>query len=117
MGYTSEAEANFLAFLVCINTGNALCQYSGYHAILKYFLNSITPKSDAYKEITGAISEGVQHDIRAVYERWRSHQGFVADFSKKTYDFYLKVNQIEEGINNYSRVVQLVIQYEAAQKK
>ena len=117
MGYTSEAEANFLAFMVCINAENALCQYSGYYAILKYFLAAIAPNKDSYDDLTKMISEGVQHDIHAVYERWRSHQSFVADFSARTYDLYLKANQIEEGITNYSRVVQLVVQYKAVQKK
>ena len=57
------------------------------------------------------INNGVKLDIQAVRERWKSHEGLISKFSSKSYDLYLKANQVKEGIENYSRVVDLVIRY------
>ncbi len=113
MGYTSEADANFLAYLVCTNAEEPLCQYSGYFQILGYFLNNAKrnkPDSDYYKN---QLTEGVKLDLRAVRERWNSHMGFISELSNKGYDLYLKANNIKEGIENYSRVVSLIVRYYA----
>jgi hypothetical protein len=117
MGYTSEAEANFLAFLVCTRSGNALCRYSGYYAVLKYFLSVVSSEIDKYEEEIAGISDGVKHDMHTVDERWRHHRGVVSELSGKTYDLYLKSNQIKEGISNYSRVVDLVTRYATTRNK
>lgn len=111
MGYTSEAEANFLAHLVCTNAREPLVRYSGYFSLLGYFFRSLKndePRAEFFKSL---IDEGVKLDIQAVRERWRSHEGLISKFSSKSYDLYLKANRVREGIQSYSRVVDLVIRY------
>ncbi len=111
MGYTSEAEANFLAFLVCINSDEALIQYSGYFSLLGYFLQSSKRIPEKRQQYTAMIAEGVRLDLVAVSERWKSHSGFVSNISSVTYDIYLKVNRIPEGRLSYSHVVDMIIKY------
>ncbi len=111
MGYTSEAEANFLAYLVCLNADDLLVQYSGYFNILGYFLQSA--KMKAYTDL---IDEGVKLDFAAVRARWRRHRGVISKISNKGYDLYLKANRVPEGRKSYSKVVELIIKYRAKEK-
>ncbi len=111
MGYTSEAEANFLAHLVCTNGRDPLVRYSGYFSLLGYFFLSLGNNEQRRKTFFSLVNEGVKLDMDAVRERWRSHQGLISKFSSKSYDLYLKANRVREGIQNYSRVVDLVVRY------
>lgn len=116
MGYTSEAEANFLAYLVCIHSDDLLVQYSGYFNILGYFTQSANFNKEKMKTYTDLIDEGVKLDFAAVRERWRRHRGFISQISNKGYDLYLKANRVPEGRKSYSRVVALIIKFRAKEK-
>ncbi|MFQ5674709.1 MAG: DUF3810 domain-containing protein [bacterium] len=111
LGYTSEAEANFLAYLVCINAKEPLVRYSGYFSLLNYFFLSLGDDKERQKTFAALLNDGVKLDLVAVRERWMSHAGVISRFSSKGYDLYLKANQVAEGIQNYSKVVDLIIRY------
>lgn len=111
MGYTSEAEANFLAFLVCTHSPDPLLQYSGYFSLVNYFLYNLNHDRERWDTHVAQLNEGVKLDRQAVQERWRSHVGWVSKTADRGYDLYLKVNRVPDGIQSYSRVVDLVIRY------
>lgn len=111
MGYTSETEANFLAFLVCIKSDDQLLRYSGYFNLLGYFRSYIIGNQEKYEFFQNLISKGVKLDWDAYVRRWTSHQGWFSELSQKAYDLYLKANQVKEGSKSYSRVVDLVLRY------
>jgi hypothetical protein len=111
LGYTNEAEANFLAFLVCANASDPLCQYSGYFSVLGHFLLKVRNNDEKWSYFSDKFSDGVRLDMEAVREKWLSQRGFLSEVSRKGYNLYLKANQIEKGILNYSQVVDLVVKY------
>lgn len=111
MGYTSEAEANFLAHLVCTIAPDPLCQYSGYLQVLGYFFQNIKGNKTKTEYFANLLSDGVKLDLEAVRKRWQSHTGFISKLTDKGYNLYLKANQVKEGIENYSRVVDLLVRY------
>lgn len=111
MGYTSEAEANFLAFLVCTNSDDPLVQYSGYFSLLNYFLGNVLEDQARQDLFYTKLDEGVKLDRQAVRERWKSHVGWISTAADKGYDLYLKANRVPDGIRSYSRVVDMVIRY------
>ncbi|MFQ5824011.1 MAG: DUF3810 domain-containing protein [bacterium] len=111
MGYTNEAEANFLAYLVCINTPDPLCQYSGYFQVLGYFFQNLKNNESKKKYYLNNLSDGLKLDLEAVKERWLSYSGIISNITEKGYNLYLKANQIKEGIENYSGVVDLIVGY------
>ncbi len=113
MGYTNEGECNFLAYLVCLNSADPLIRYSGYFNVLGYFLQGLKQNQEKRKQYVEMISDGVRLDLSAVQQRWKSHVGFVSNLSDKGYDLYLKANQVKEGKQSYSRVVDLIIKYNA----
>ncbi|MFQ5771520.1 MAG: DUF3810 domain-containing protein [bacterium] len=111
LGYTNEAEANFLAFLVCTNASDPLCQYSGYLSVLGHFFQKIKNNKVKWNYLSDKLSDGVKLDMKAVREKWLNQRGFLSDISRKGYHLYLKANQIEKGILNYSQVVDLLVRY------
>ncbi len=116
LGFTNEADANFLAHLVCITTNDPLIQYSGHFQILGYFLNEVRKTPDKHRHYSGLLKEGVKLDLRAVQERWKSHAGLFSKTSNKVYDLYLKANDVKEGIQNYSWVVGMLVRYYEKEK-
>jgi len=113
IGFTSEAEANFLAFLVCSHANSDLARYSAQFYVLGYFFNTVRNDSTKYRGYVNLLSDGVKMDLTAVRERWRSHRGRVSAFSNKSYDLYLKANKVKAGIADYARVVDLIVRYYA----
>lgn len=111
IGYTSEAEANFLAFIVCRQARDPLIRYSAYFYLLGYFFRTVGNDTTKYKFYVNMLSDGVKLDLSAVRERWRIHRGMISNLSNKSYDIYLKANKVKEGIRNYSMVVDLVLRY------
>lgn len=116
LGYTSEAEANFLAFLVCTQSSHPLCQYSGYFQVLGHFFFNLKKNPVKRARYYARLTDGVRLDLEAVRKRWESHRGLLAKISAKGYNLYLQANRIPEGIENYSRVVDLIIRYYARLK-
>lgn len=113
LGYTNEAEANFLAYLVCTNASDPLCQYSGYFQVLGHFFQKIRNNETKKQYFLNKISAGVRLDLEFVRERWMSQRGSFSKISQKAYHLYLKANQVEQGILNYSQVVDLLVKYHA----
>jgi hypothetical protein len=111
LGITNEADANFLAHVVCANASDPLIQYSGYFQVLGYFLSNLRQHPEKREHYAAMIKEGVKLDLRAVDERWRSHIGFVSKASYRFYDLYLKANDVKEGIQSYSWVVGMLVRY------
>lgn len=111
LGITNEADANFVAHLVCINTLDPLIQYSGYFEVLGYFFGNVRNNPDKQRHYQSLLKEGVRLDLRAVQERWKSHAGFVSKASYKFYDLYLKANDVQEGVKSYSWVVGMLVRY------
>jgi hypothetical protein len=110
-GITSEAEANFVAFVICIKSGDQRLKYSGYQSLLLYFLKDASQLKE-YKEYFNKIDKLVIGDIRF---RQKYYQGLesriLSDIQTAVNNSYLKVNNIEKGVKNYNQVVSLVISW------
>jgi hypothetical protein len=110
-GVTSEAEANFVAFVICVKSEDQRLRYSGYQSLLLYFLGDATHLKD-YHEYLDKISKNVIEDLR--YRR-KYYQGLenrnLSDMQSAVNNVYLKANKIDKGIKNYDQVVSLVLSW------
>ncbi|MEM9991833.1 MAG: DUF3810 domain-containing protein [Bacteroidota bacterium] len=112
-GITDEGTCNFLAYLTCIRSSNPLVQYAGhfeYFTTLAYNYRRYQP--DAIKELFKALSADVRSDWTAILENHRHYPNLMPRLRRATYDAYLRVQGIEEGIQNYNRVLMLIQAYE-----
>lgn len=111
-GYASEDEANFLAYIACINNEDYDFKYSGYILALKYVSSALVKvDSDKYFEISSGLSEDVRRDLKYNSEFWLKYEGKVNEVADNMNNNYLKANGIEEGTASYGKVVNLLLTY------
>ena len=114
MGYANEAEANFLAFLVCAGSDDPRLHYSGLSVVLGSFLGQARRRLRDYRSVAQSVRPEIWADYRKSSERWQKYAGRMSQFSMKAYDRYLKANKIAEGVANYSGVVAYVLAWRRA---
>ena len=111
-GIARENEANFVAFLVCIECDDAYIKYSGYLNLYEYLASALyRTDKELYKEILAGLSERALGDLRASAAISESHKdSFINKVMDKVNDFYLKSNGTEGSVS-YGYVVRLAAAY------
>lgn len=127
-GYIYEDEANFIAYLACIQSEDDFIEYAGYLSVLNYLYNDlmkawqVNPEAfeAAAKNVPPvAVSEQVWEDnIFVSDEEWERinkkawiNTETVDEVSDVFVDTSLKLNGVSDGKASYSRVVKLLLQY------
>ncbi len=100
-GYPNEGDANFVAVLATLVSGDPRLQYSGWLNLWFYLRN---------RDADALIDEGPRQDMLRIAERRRSQQvRWVSSLQTAVLDWYLKANNVDEGIRSYSQVVLLAV--------
>ena len=119
-GITSEAEANFYAWLVCTQSNSKQLRYSANLAVLRFFLYQGF-RLKQYPKIVKQLDKPVREDFKRIREHWAKLRNAKVDrVATKVNDTYLKTNKVKKGIEDYTGVVQYVMDFEldsAFQKK
>lgn len=111
-GYAHEDEANFIAYLACINHPDLDFKYSGYLLALNHTSNALYNENiSLLKELNSNLSEGVRNDIIYKNEFWKKYEGKISEVSSKINDSYLKSNGVSDGEKSYGRMVDLLLSY------
>ena len=120
-GFIQEDEANFISFVATCGSDDPQVQYSGYLEALGYVHNQIYKnKISSGYELTGSISEKVTNDwFRFMPENyWEENEEkeiikteTVNSVSTTVSDASLKISGVEDGIESYSRMVNLLLDY------
>lgn len=114
-GYAREDEANFIAYLACINSDSDELKYSGYMLAFVHAGNELySADQDKYAEACGYLSDGVISDMRYNTEYWSQFETPIATAASSINDSYLKANSQEDGTKSYGRMVDLLLAYERA---
>jgi len=118
-GHMREDEANFIAYLASRNSVNVDFQYSAAYVALSYTLTPLRQAvgADRYSELFSLLPEQVRRDFAAARAYWQSFQGPAADFATRVNDTYLRLNQQEDGVRSYGRMVDLLLAYYREQGK
>lgn len=110
-GITSEAEANFYAWLVCSTSEHPIVSYSASLFILRYFAYQSGNLEEA-GEILKEIRLEVKQDYNRIKKHWQQLRSEKIDHAaSKVNDAYLKANRVEKGIKDYSGVVKYVMDF------
>jgi hypothetical protein len=105
-GYAHEAEANFVAWLTCLQ-GNSLARYSGWLAIYQHVVGSL-PEADGSK-LAATLAAGPREDLKLEAARYARSSPVVRNTARDLYDSYLRANRVDEGIASYTAVVRLIL--------
>ncbi|MCU4154528.1 DUF3810 domain-containing protein [Carboxylicivirga sp. A043] len=111
LGVTSEAEANFYAWLVCSESDDKCLAYSANLYLLQYFVYECY-KHEGFREVAKNIRYEVRHDFYKSHYHWMALMNRNVELvATKVNDAYLKSNNVEAGIDDYEGVVKHVMDY------
>lgn len=114
-GISSEAEANFYAYQVCIRSSSPSLRFSGYLSILPHVLSNarrLLPE-ETFRQLAGTIRPEVVHLYEANRTYWQAkYSPTLGSIQDWFYDLYLRGNKIADGRKNYSQVISLLLSWE-----
>jgi len=112
LGYAAENEANFIGFLATINNDDMYFKYTGYTFGLRFCLNEIYRRDEAlYDNIVATVNTGILKNYEEVRLFWEAHQNPTEPMFKLFYGNFLKANNQSKGMESYSYVVALLVNY------
>jgi len=112
-GHMREDEANFIAYLAARDSDNIDFNYSAVYVAISYTRTALRRSVSAaqYQELFDLLPNQLQRDFAVAREYWRAFEGPVADISTRMNDTYLRLNQQEDGVQSYGRMVDLLLAY------
>ncbi len=116
LGYASESEANFIAFLVATHSNNNYFMYSTYLELFRYALHSLGNHSQRL-QLYKALDTLVKEDYKKLDRFYFAHQNPIGNWMMNDfYNQYLKANNQQTGIQSYDEVIAWIIAYKKQYK-
>lgn len=117
LGFAREQEANFIGYLIGVDSSNSELKYSTEYFTLKSLLNSIVYEDEKFvHDVLQNYSPGMKRDRAYEKQFVLKHQGVLNDFFGFTNNLFLKSNQ-QEGAVTYSYFIDLLVRYEKLKQK
>ena len=105
-GFAPEADASFVGLLAALRA-DAPARYSAWLALVDDAVSQLAAAER--KALLDRLEPGPRADRQAILQRLTARVEVIARASWETYDQYLKAQGVSEGIQSYSRVVQLLL--------
>jgi len=117
LGYASESEANFIGYLASVKNDNLYFQYSGYSYALRYCLHNWKIRDEKVLDaLLPTINPGILKNYKEAEVFWEQYESFIETGFKIFYDNFLKFNQQKDGLESYSKFVDLLVNYYKVEK-
>ncbi len=113
-GIAREDEANFVAFLVCMESDDAYIRYSGYSNMLDYLTDALySADRELYSEFnSNHYPKEMRSEFSAYSAFFKKYSNSKASVVTKTVnDAFLKSQQQKAGTKSYGLVVDLTVAY------
>ncbi|WP_281228379.1 DUF3810 domain-containing protein [Flavobacterium aquiphilum] len=112
MGYASESECNFIGFMSSIKNKNLYFQYSGYSMALRYCLGNWQVRDEkVLKQLLKIVNKGILKNYKESEDFWDQYETPIETGFHIFYDRFLKINQQKDGMDSYSKFVNLMVNY------
>lgn len=112
IGFASESECNFIGFMACIKNDDLYFQYAAYTSALRYCLENVIMKDESkFKVFKPTINPGIIENYKESERFWDQYDTFIDKAFHAFYDQFLKANQQKDGLESYSKFVDLLINY------
>lgn len=112
-GIAREDEANFIAFLICLESDDPYIRYSGLMNVFDYVAPALSSADrETYRKVYADL-DAPFHAERQAYSRFfdKYRENVAATVSSKTNDTYLKSQGQVAGEKSYDLVVDLTVAY------
>lgn len=110
-GVARESEANFVAFLVCVNSRDPFVRYSGYRHGLGVVSELFRLEPDRARELVRQLGPGYREDSRRAALFWAKAGGIGGALGTRINDIYLRANRVKSGTADYAGSTALIIGY------
>ena len=109
-GFAREDEANFISYLVCVNSDNDYLNYSGLLLATTHSMNKLNENDpQSFYELAATYSSEVAADLTAERIYWHARTGDVEEAFTRINDTYLKSHDLADGVESYGRMVDLLL--------
>ena len=109
-GFAREDEANFIAYMACLQSDNPLMAYSAYYTAFTYAMDELYYyDSITWKIIMNAVDSGVRDDIEREHAYWKQFDTISSEFTSSVNNTYLTIMDVQDGVQSYSRMVELLL--------
>ena len=111
-GLADEGTCNFTGFLACMESDDAMVQYSATMSLWRYMANNLRRHAPSmYNDLVKKLDYKVRKDLIAVMDEMDKYPDILPDIRDAVYDSYLKSHGVKGGMSNYSTVVRLMLQW------
>ena len=112
-GFGDEGTCSFIAYLALKDSNEPFIRYS---VLLSYWrtlaTNYLRYDNEDYQAFRKTLPVGLIADLNDIAENRSKYPSLFPNARNVIYDSYLKAQGIEEGLQNYNRVIMLVESYE-----
>ncbi|MBO6028226.1 MAG: DUF3810 domain-containing protein [Bacteroidales bacterium] len=119
-GVTSEAEANYWAYVFCQQSEDPSVRYSGYIGLLGYAASNASALllEDEYDAWAETLSPEVLADYDRIRKFWEGKRVKVIDSVQRwMMDLLLRSNNVSEGARDYFGVIAMIMTMDAQAAK
>lgn len=118
-GIAGEDEANFIAYLACMQSDDTYIRYSALMSMFDYYLTALL-KSDttSYYDLIKTAPDAVVGEMKAYYDFFKKYSSTQASkIVDKVNDTHLKLQGQQDGTISYGLVVELAESYRIKNEK
>jgi len=117
-GIAREDEANFVAYLVCIDSDDAYVRYSAYLNLYEYVAGALYRADPVrYSELARTLDKKVRAELRAYSEFFDKYRNSVASEVSGAVNNTFLTMQGTQGTASYGMVVDLAVAYYKTEKR
>lgn len=117
IGFASESECNFIGFLATVNNENLYYKYAGYSFTLHYCLGIWKFKNEnIFNQLKKSVHTGILKNYKETQDFHKKYDTFLDEGFYFLYDNFLKSNNQKDGMNSYSKFIDLTINYYKTRK-
>ncbi len=114
LGYAAENEANFIGSMAAMKHPDVYFKYSGHAFALRHCLGELFKRDpETYNLLVETVNKGILKNYQEVREFWDAYENPTEPLFKTTYNSFLKANNQSGGMESYSYVVALLVNYYA----
>ena len=119
-GFIFENDANMIGYLACIQSDDTFLQYCGYLSVLNYVNNDFckSVNKSTYKKHVRISDRVADDNVFLTREDWQAVEkkavvktSTVKKVSNSFLNTNLKLNGVDEGVQQYNEVVNLLLDY------
>lgn len=108
-GYAREDEADFIAFITCIEAADSYVQYSGYLNALRELANA---DPEGFSGLSDNLEPGPTSDLQDSQDFWaNASHPTLSLLASYINDAHLRANRVPSGIGNYDEDAELIVRY------